>query len=136
MSARAGEHSTGEKHRRVSSRAGNALVRRLLVETAWQYRHRPGIGIALARRRTDNPANHRDRRQGAAARSPLPRLPTNTSPRPRLWSPSRELVGFLWRHCNRSLSSDAIAGRTGDGDEIRRRVGDGREDGGGSEARL
>jgi transposase len=33
-----GEHSSGEKHRRGRiTRTGNALVRRLLVETAWHY---------------------------------------------------------------------------------------------------
>ncbi len=51
-----GEDSTGEKYRRGRiTRAGNALVRRLLVETAWHYRRRPGIGIALTRRRTGQP---------------------------------------------------------------------------------
>jgi transposase len=42
-----GEHSSGEKHRRGRiTRTGNALVRRLLVETAWHYQHRPSIGVA------------------------------------------------------------------------------------------
>ena len=37
-----GEDSSGEKHRRGRiTRTGNALVRRLLVETAWHYQHRP-----------------------------------------------------------------------------------------------
>jgi transposase len=50
-----GEDSSGEKHRRGRiTRTGNALVRRLLVEVAWHYQHRPGIGVALARRRKDN----------------------------------------------------------------------------------
>jgi transposase len=51
-----GEDSTGEKHRRGRiTRMGNALVRRLLVETAWHYQHRPGIGVALTRRRKGQP---------------------------------------------------------------------------------
>ena len=51
-----GEDSTGEKHRRGRiTRTGNALVRRLLVETAWHYQHRPSIGVALARRRKGQP---------------------------------------------------------------------------------
>ena len=64
-----GEDSTGEKHRRGPiTRTGNALVRRLLVETAWHYQHRPGVGVALTRRRKGQPvARHRDRGQGAAA---------------------------------------------------------------------
>jgi len=48
-----GEDSSGEKHRRGRiTRTGNALVRRLLVEVAWHYQHRPGIGVALARPRS------------------------------------------------------------------------------------
>ena len=70
-----GEDSSGEKHRRGRiTRTGNALVRRLLVETAWHYQHRPSIGVALdaAPQRTTRPG-HCDRGQGAAATvSPLP----------------------------------------------------------------
>ena len=51
-----GEDSSGEKHRRGRiTRTGNALVRRLLVETAWHYQHRPSVGVALARRRKGQP---------------------------------------------------------------------------------
>ena len=51
-----GEDSSGERHRRGRiTRAGNALVRRLLVEAAWHYQHRAGIGRALAHRRTGQP---------------------------------------------------------------------------------
>ena len=50
------EDSSGEKHRRGRiTRTGNALVRRLLVETAWHYQHRPSIGVGLTRRRKDQP---------------------------------------------------------------------------------
>ena len=64
-----GEHSSGEQHRRGRiTRTGNALVRRLLVETAWHYQHRPSVGVALARRRKGQPGRvHCDGRQGAAA---------------------------------------------------------------------
>ena len=52
-----GENSTGDKHRRGRiTRTGNALVRRLLVEAAWHYHHRSGVGRALARRRRGQPA--------------------------------------------------------------------------------
>jgi transposase len=51
-----GEDSSGEKHRRGRiTRTGNALVRRLLVETAWHYQHRPSIGVGLTRRRKGQP---------------------------------------------------------------------------------
>ena len=36
----------GSKHRRGRiTKTGNTLVRRVLVETAWHYRHRPGVGV-------------------------------------------------------------------------------------------
>lgn len=45
------EHSTGERIRRGPiSKAGNAHLRRIVVEAAWAYRHRPGIGKTLAAR--------------------------------------------------------------------------------------
>jgi transposase len=51
-----GEDSSGEKHRRGRiTRTGNALVRRLLVETSWHYQHRPSVGVAFARRRKGQP---------------------------------------------------------------------------------
>ena len=95
-----GEDSTGEKHRRGRiTRAGNALVRRLLVETAWHYQHRPGIGVALdaTAHRTAGPGD-RDRGQGAAALvSPLPAPGGRHKPAPKIVvAIARELVGFLW----------------------------------------
>ncbi len=43
------EHSTGERIRRGPiSKAGNAHLRRIVVEAAWAYRHRPAIGKTLA----------------------------------------------------------------------------------------
>jgi transposase len=52
-----GEDSSGEQQRRGRiTRTGNALVRRLLVETAWHYQHRPQVGRALTRRRKGQPS--------------------------------------------------------------------------------
>ncbi len=45
------EHSSGERIRRGAiSKAGNAHLRRIVVEAAWAYRHRPAIGKTLANR--------------------------------------------------------------------------------------
>lgn len=45
------EHSSGERIRRGPiSKAGNAHLRRIVVEAAWAYRHRPAIGKTLAAR--------------------------------------------------------------------------------------
>jgi len=45
------EHSSGERVSRGSiSKAGNAHLRRIVVEAAWSYRHRPAVGGALKAR--------------------------------------------------------------------------------------
>ncbi|HTP77153.1 MAG TPA: IS110 family transposase [Rhizomicrobium sp.] len=51
------EHSSGTKQARGAiTKTGNAHLRRVLVEAAWHYRHRPFVGATLRRRQ-----------QGAAA---------------------------------------------------------------------
>ena len=50
------EHSSSDRTRRGSiTKAGNSHVRRVLVESAWHYRHPPGIGETLRRRRQGQP---------------------------------------------------------------------------------
>jgi len=45
------EHSSGEHVRRGAiTKTGNAHLRRILVEAAWSYRHRPNVGSQLRRR--------------------------------------------------------------------------------------
>lgn len=45
------EHSSGERTRRGSiTKAGNAHLRRVLVEAAWAYQHKPAVGYRLQRR--------------------------------------------------------------------------------------
>jgi transposase len=47
----ASEHSSGPRiHRGPITKTGNAHLRRVVVEAAWAYRHRPGIGPTLRRR--------------------------------------------------------------------------------------
>ena len=95
-----GENSTGEKHRRGRiTRTGNALVRRLLVETAWHYQHRPGVGVALARRRKGQPARViaiADKAQQRLCRR-FRKLAAEHKPAPKIAvAIARELAGFLW----------------------------------------
>ncbi|MGH3779910.1 MAG: transposase [Pseudonocardiaceae bacterium] len=48
------EYSSGERSRRGHiTKAGPAGVRTALIEAAWAYQHRPGIGVTLSRRQTD-----------------------------------------------------------------------------------
>lgn len=95
-----GEDSTGEKQRRGRiTRTGNALVRRLLVETAWHYQHRPGVGVALTRRRKGQPGRViaiADKAQQRLCRR-FRRLAEHHKPAPKIAvAIARELAGFLW----------------------------------------
>lgn len=54
------EFSSGRQRRQGSiTKTGNAHVRRVLVEAAWHYRHRPGMGRALQARLKDQPEGAR-----------------------------------------------------------------------------
>jgi transposase len=45
------EHTTGERtHRGSITKMGNAHLRRIVIEAAWAYRHRPSIGATLRKR--------------------------------------------------------------------------------------
>jgi transposase len=95
-----GEDSSGEKHRRGRiTRTGNALVRRLLVETAWHYQHRPSIGVGLTRRRKGQPGRViaiADKAQQRLCRR-FRRLMEQHKPAPKVVvAIARELAGFLW----------------------------------------
>jgi transposase len=95
-----GEDSTGEKQRRGRiTRTGNALVRRLLIETAWHYQHRPGIGAALARRRQGQPGRVigiADKAQQRLCRR-FRKLSAEHKPAPKVAvAIARELAGFVW----------------------------------------
>ena len=95
-----GEDSSGEKHRRGRiTRAGNALVRRLLVETAWHYQHRPSVGVALTRRRKRQPGRViaiADKAQQRLCRR-FRRLAEQHKPAPKVAvAIARELAGFVW----------------------------------------
>jgi transposase len=94
------ERSSGGKERRGGiTRAGNARVRRLLVEAAWHYRHRPALGYALRERRRAQPprviaiADRAQHRLHARYRRLLARGKAHNQVTVAL---GRELVGFLW----------------------------------------
>jgi transposase len=94
------EHSSGKRVRRGAiSKAGNAHVRRIVVEAAWAYRHRPAIGQALAQRQRGQPARVtqiawraqqrlHDRFRKFSARGKSSQLTVTAV--------ARELLGFIW----------------------------------------
>lgn len=51
------EYSSGGRAKRGGiTKAGNSHARRILVEAAWHYRHRPAVSIELGKRREGQPA--------------------------------------------------------------------------------
>jgi transposase len=93
------EHSSGDKRRRGAiTKAGNGHVRRLLIEAAWHYRHRPGVK-SLRGRREGQPAHviavadkamqrlHRRYVRMEARHKPTPKT---------VVAIARELAGFIW----------------------------------------
>ena len=96
----ASEHSTGERIRRGGiTKTGNAHLRRIVVEAAWAYRHRPAVGPALRKRqaRLDDDVKaiawkaqhrlHARYRTLIAKGKPTPKVVTAVG---------RELLGFIW----------------------------------------
>ena len=94
------EHSSGARIRRGAiSKAGNAHLRRIVIEAAWSYRHRPNIGKALAARqrgqseavkeiawKAQHRLFHRYRRLMAAGKTKQQVVTAI----------GRELLGFIW----------------------------------------
>jgi transposase len=95
------EHSSAESHRRGRiTKAGNHHARRLLVEAAWHYRHRPGVGVSLRKRRVDQPARIialADKAQHRLHRRYWKLLGARSKPpNQAVIAVARELAGFVW----------------------------------------
>jgi len=94
------EHSSGSsQHRGPITRAGNAHLRRVLVEAAWHYRYRRKDTPRRRREEAEQPewlqaiARRADERlSGRFARLTARRLP----PQKVVLAVARELLGFLW----------------------------------------
>ncbi len=94
------EHSSGGHERRGAlTKAGNQRLRRLVIEAAWHYRHRPAVGYKLKRRREGQPAQViavADRAQQRLHRR-YRRLSERGKPHNKVVAAvGRELVGFIW----------------------------------------
>lgn len=94
------ERSSGGRERRGGiTRAGNIRVRRLLVEAAWHYRHRPAVGFRLRARRKGQPARViaiADRAQHRLHTRYRRLLARGKARNQVVVAVGRELVGFLW----------------------------------------
>ena len=94
------EHSSGTKRAQGAiTKTGNAHLRRVLVESAWHYRHHPFVGRALRQRQATAPptivaqawtAQHRLHRRYA-------RFAARGKPKQHIVTAiARELTGFVW----------------------------------------
>lgn len=94
------EYSSGSRTvRGAITKAGNPHVRRVLIEAAWHYRHRPAVGLQLRKRRNGQPvaaiavADQAMRRLHKKWTSMVYR----SVPTPKATTAvARELVGFIW----------------------------------------
>lgn len=93
------EHSSADSQRRGAiTKAGNSHARRLLIEAAWHYRHRPSI-TSLKRRRQGQPSRVVALADKAMLRlhRRFNRLLAQGKPRPKVAvAIARELAGFVW----------------------------------------
>jgi transposase len=105
------EHTSGERVRRGAiSKTGNAHLRRIVVEAAWAYRHRPAVGKTLAvRQRRSSPAvtamawKAQNRLHQRYARL----IGRGKCKQQTVTAVGRELLGFIWAigvHVERELS--------------------------------
>jgi transposase len=95
------EYSTGDRERRGKiTKTGNAHLRRVLVEAAWHYRHRPISGRTVKRRRQSQAAaivtigERADQRLHRKFRKLVDRY--NKKPAIAAVAVARELAGFIW----------------------------------------
>ena len=103
------EHSSGDKKNRGSiTKTGNGHVRRILIEAAHHYRHRPRVGPKLQKRRAGQPMEAITIADRAHAR--LHRRywrlmgkgkPTNKAKT----AVARELAGFIWSSLTACVSA-------------------------------
>jgi transposase len=93
------EHSSGAaRHQGAITKAGNAHVRRVLIEAAWAYRHRPAVRGKLAVRQEGLPPELLAYSWKAQTRlhTVYRRLAARRGANKAVVAVARELSGFLW----------------------------------------
>jgi hypothetical protein len=111
------EYSSAESRRTGGiTKAGNRRVRRLLVESAWHYRHRPFVSQELKRRRQDQPpwaVDLADRAMTRLHKRYGRLLDRGKAPGVVVVALARELAGFLWAVLHEQPWRAARAGACG-----------------------
>jgi transposase len=94
------EASSGPRQRRGGiTKTGNAHLRRIVLEAAWAYRHRPSVGAALRKRQATLPPEVVDIAWTAQHRlhTRYRRLLGRGKSKPQVITAlGRELLGFIW----------------------------------------
>ena len=94
------EYSSGERSRRGHiTKAGPVGVRTALIEAAWAYQHRPGIGVTLSRRQAGASAQTLARSWTAQQRLHAKYKKMTGRGKPpgvAAVALARELAGFVW----------------------------------------
>jgi transposase len=94
------EDSSGERIRRGGiTKSGNAHLRRIIVESAWSYRHRPSIGTKLRKRQEGVPAEITEiawKAQNRLHKRYMKLMAAGKEQRKVMTAIGRELMGFIW----------------------------------------
>jgi len=94
------EDSSGKRIRRGSiTKAGNAHLRRIVVESAWCYRHWPRVGARLRKRQQGIPAEITEiawKAQNRLHTRYLKLMSAGKDQRKVMTAVARELLGFIW----------------------------------------
>src|ERR1035438_1756678 len=94
------EDSSGKRIQRGGiTKSGNAHLRRIVVESAWSYRHRPAIGARLRRRQEGLPAEITEiawKAQNRLHKRYMTLMARGKEQRKTMTAIARELLGFIW----------------------------------------
>jgi transposase len=94
------EDSSGKRKRQGSiTKSGNAHLRRIIVESAWSYRHRPSIGAKLRKRQEGVPAEITEiawKAQNRLHKRYMKLMAAGKDQRKVMTAVARELMGFIW----------------------------------------
>ena len=96
------EYSSGNRtYRGAITKTGNAHLRRVLVESAWAYRHRPAVNGRLLRRQQSLPLSEEAKHIAWKSQQRLHKRYTALMARGKhkhqvVTALARELLGFLW----------------------------------------
>ena len=94
------EDSSGKRKRQGSiTKAGNAHLRRIVVESAWSYRHLPRVGAKLRKRQQGVPAEITEiawKAQNRLHKRYMKLMNAGKDQRKVMTAVGRELLGFIW----------------------------------------